>query len=289
MLKDKNRSGRPPIENTAAILHSVENFPDLSLRKRAEAIGTSKNTIHRKLRSIGCSPKRGRWIPHELTNAHRQKRVDACEQLIARQRSSPFLSRLVTMDESWVHYDGRVRPIHWLRPGQVAKGTPKPNPLGKKVMLVVFWAKWGIIHWETLPQGIGLNSERFCAILDHVKVALQDASARGLLRRAPILQMDNAPCHRANATQSHIKDVLGWEQIVHPPYSPDLAPSDFHLFRSMKNHLRGVRFQNNADLENWLTNFFESKNGTNFYQRGIQKLQEKWRTVINNNGHYIFT
>ena len=147
----------------------------------------------------------------------------------------------------------------------------------------------GELSTGKLPQGIGLNSERFCAILDHVKVALQDASARGLLRRAPILQMDNAPCHRANATQFHIKDVLGWKQIVHPPYSPDLAPSDFHLFRSMKNHLRGVQFQNNTDLENWLTNFFESKNGTNFYQRGIQKLPEKWRTVINNNGHYIFT
>ena len=32
---------------------------------------------------------------------------------------------------------------------------------------------------------------------------------------------------------------LASELLNHPPYSPDLAPSDFHVFRSLKDSLRG--------------------------------------------------
>ena len=30
--------------------------------------------------------------------------------------------------------------------------------------------------------------------------------------------------------------------VPHPPYSPDLAPSDYHLFGPLKNDLRGTNF-----------------------------------------------
>jgi hypothetical protein len=36
---------------------------------------------------------------------------------------------------------------------------------------------------------------------------------------------------------------LGWETPVHPPYSPDIALSDYHLFHSLDNHLRGRQFR----------------------------------------------
>jgi hypothetical protein len=42
----------------------------------------------------------------------------------------------------------------------------------------------------------------------------------------------------------------------HPPHSPDLAPSDFHLFGPMKVHLGGYIFQNDdestSSILNWL-------------------------------------
>jgi histone-lysine N-methyltransferase SETMAR len=37
----------------------------------------------------------------------------------------------------------------------------------------------------------------------------------------------------------------GWEILPHPPYSPDLAPSDFDLFSKMKKHLTGEPFHFN--------------------------------------------
>jgi histone-lysine N-methyltransferase SETMAR len=42
---------------------------------------------------------------------------------------------------------------------------------------------------------------------------------------------------------------LQWELLEHPPYSPDLAPSDFHLFGPLNNHLGGKRFANGEEVE----------------------------------------
>ena len=79
---------------------------------------------------------------------------------------------------------------------------------------------------------------------------------------------------------------LSWEVLTHPPYSPDLAPSDFHLFRSLSNALCGVPFNNDVELKTWLEQFSDSE-PTDFYSRGIEKLVERWEEVVNNDGAYI--
>jgi histone-lysine N-methyltransferase SETMAR len=52
---------------------------------------------------------------------------------------------------------------------------------------------------------------------------------------------DNACPHTAAATQDLIT-AFGWEQFDHLPYSPDLAPRDFHVFLHLKTFLVGRRF-----------------------------------------------
>ncbi|UYV77465.1 hypothetical protein LAZ67_15001109 [Cordylochernes scorpioides] len=47
----------------------------------------------------------------------------------------------------------------------------------------------------------------------------------------------------------HVAQVLEWKVLQHPPYSPDLAPTDYHLFRSMSNHMRGTTFDGEEDLK----------------------------------------
>ena len=71
----------------------------------------------------------------------------------------------------------------------------------------------------------------------------------------------------------------------HPPYSPDLAPSDFHLFRALEHFLRGKRFENVEEMRLSLTQFFDSK-GREFYRRGIYQLPGKWQQVIDVDGEY---
>ena len=56
-----------------------------------------------------------------------------------------------------------------------------------------------------------------------------------------IILHDNARPHVANKTVNKLKK-FHWEFLEHPPYSPDLVPSDFHLFSSLKKFLAGQRF-----------------------------------------------
>ena len=47
-------------------------------------------------------------------------------------------------------------------------------------------------------------------------------------------------------------------------YSPDLAPSDFHLFRSMQHALEDTHFANLDELQKWIDNWIASKNKSFF-------------------------
>ncbi|GFN88988.1 histone-lysine N-methyltransferase SETMAR [Plakobranchus ocellatus] len=79
------------------------------------------------------------------------------------------------------------------------------------------------------------------------------AKRPGLLRRGVVLQHDNATPHSANLTQQWLQRY-GWEILPHPAHSPDLAPSDFHLFRPLKRHLGGMAFETEDDLISKLRN-----------------------------------
>ena len=72
---------------------------------------------------------------------------------------------------------------------------------------------------------------------------------------------------------------------MHPPYSPDRAPSDYHLFRSLKYSLNGVKLASKEAWKNYLVQFFAQKS-QKFYSDEIMILLEKWQKVIDQNGTY---
>ncbi len=92
--------------------------------------------------------------------------------------------------------------------------------------------------------------------------------------------------HTAKLTKKLLEEEFGWETLEHPPYSPDLAPSDYHIFRSMEHNLRNKKFKDEIGLENDVINFFNSK-PVEFYSRGIDLLLEKWQEVIEVDGEYF--
>ena len=81
-------------------------------------------------------------------------------------------------------------------------------------------------------------------------------------------------------------EEFGWEVLPHPPYSPDLAPSDYHLFRSLRNHLVKKQFDDQAQLKSDLENFFSSLS-MKFFEDGNLDLPNRWEYVIDNNGIYV--
>jgi histone-lysine N-methyltransferase SETMAR len=86
-------------------------------------------------------------------------------------------------------------------------------------------------------------------------------------------------------TQQKIKE-LNWEISDHLPYSPDLAPSDYNLFRSLQNHLNDKKFERFEEVNDAILAYFESK-PRSFYKAGIEKLVTRWETVIPSIGNYM--
>jgi hypothetical protein len=63
-----------------------------------------------------------------------------------------------------------------------------------------------------------------------------------------IIVHNSSRLYIANFTKMTLS-VMGWEIMNHLPYRPDLVPSDFHLFRPMKVHLGGEKFQAEDELK----------------------------------------
>jgi transposase len=129
-----------------------------------------------------------------------------------------------------------------------------------------------IIFYELLERNLTVTAERYCQQLHRLEEAIQQK--RPGQRHGMILQHDNARPHTANMTKGAIQK-LDWKILPHPPYSPDLARSDYHFFSSLCNNLRRVSFNKDAELQNWLDEFLTAKLA-DFFKREIENLPERW-------------
>ncbi|GFU37677.1 histone-lysine N-methyltransferase SETMAR [Trichonephila clavipes] len=96
-------------------------------------------------------------------------------------------------------------------------------------------------------------------------------------RRGAVFHQDNASPHTSVVTRQNLWE-LGLEVLMHPPCSPDLAPSDYHLFLAFQNFLSDKKLGSREDFENRLLEFFANK-GKDFYERDIMKHCEATRTI----------
>ena len=143
---------------------------------------------------------------------------------------------------------------------------------------------------STKDNVMHLVEQRGCAVLRIVssrcnhhcqqlkRLADSFQEKRPTILREVMLCRDNARPHSANLTKNTIQE-LGWVDIPQPPYSPDPAPSEFYIFRSLSNNLQGTSFPDENVLRTWLDDLFNSK-PRNLYRRVIRKLFQLWETVV---------
>ena len=278
-LDDLSHSGRPLQVDMDLLKKLIEQDPRLTTRCLAERLGCSHIAIETHLHELGKTWKYGVWIPHELSPLQLQQRVDACMELMTSHRNYQWVHNLVTGNEKWVLYINYGYHRQWVRPGQTGVVTPKPDLHPKKVMLRVWWGVRGIIHWKILPDGCTITTDLYCQQLNRVAAKL-----KGKQDRIYILH-DNARPHVAKSTRQKLLS-LEWIIIPHPPYSPDLAPTDYHLYRSLSNYLREKKFNDESQIKMDLLNFFDEKT-QDFYESGILSLPERWQQVIDKNAANI--
>jgi histone-lysine N-methyltransferase SETMAR len=111
-----------------------------------------------------------------------------------------------------------------------------------KVMASVFWDRKGLLLCEFMPAGTTINANRYCETLKNLHRAIQN-KRRGMLTKGVCFHQDNARPHISRVTTDLI-NKFGWDTVTQPPYSPDIAPSDYHLFPELKKHLGWMHFRN---------------------------------------------
>jgi histone-lysine N-methyltransferase SETMAR len=125
-----------------------------------------------------------------------------------------------------------------------------------------------------MERGTTINSERYIESLNKLKKRFK----RVRNENHEILQGDNATPHSSAGTRG-ATERLGFSLLPHPPYSPDMIPSDFHHFPKLKEHLRGQNFGSDEEVNSAMRNFFREQNSV-FYKNGFKKIVYHWRKCI---------
>jgi len=147
-------------------------------------------------------------------------------------------------------------------------------------MLTLFGNERGVILEHYMPRGNTVNSATYADLLkNHLCPAIK-SKQRGLLSTGVLLQHDNARPHTARSIVSTIQD-LSFECFPHPPHSPDLVPSDFHVFGPLKEAMGGKSFR--SDESRRCLNGCALSQKT-FFSRGIHAIPKRWNTCMVRNG-----
>jgi transposase len=127
------------------------------------------------------------------------------------------------------------------------KSLNKPCLPARKLMETVFWVRKRMLMVEFMQQGTTITSEVYCETLKrNVRRTIRNKRRR-MLTPGVVLLHNNARPHTAPRTREQLEH-FNWELFVLPPYRPDLAPSDYHLFTYVKTWLWSQHFSSNEEL-----------------------------------------
>jgi len=135
-----------------------------------------------------------------------------------------------------------------------------------------------------MPRGNTVTSATYTDLKNHLCPAV-NSKRHGRLSAGVLLHHDNACPHTACSTVATIQD-LSFECLPHPPYSPDLAPSDFHVFGPPKEATGGKSFRSNEEVQQAVHKCLCCQ-PKEFFSRGIHALPKRWNTCMERNGDYI--
>ena len=281
--EDETRSGCPSDATDEEICNKVRGLVYSDRRVKVEDIanalhisrGSVSTILHDRL---GMRTPTARWVPKFLSDEQMATSASVYSALLKRFRSKEddFLSRLVAVDETWVHY---YEPENKAQSRQcVGPGSPKPKkfktqPSAGKVMATVFWDAQGVIMLDFLAKKSTITSAYYANLLDQLRTAIRE-KRRGKLSKGTLLQQDNARVHTCKIPMDAV-ERKGYELIPQPAYSPDLAPSDYFLFPNLEKDIRGRHFRSNeevvAAVEEWV-----GDKDPGFFSSGLMALEHRW-------------
>lgn len=293
-ILDEERPGRPNEVTTSEMIEKIHdmvmNDRRVKVREIAVAVGISIERVQKILTThLDMRKLSARWVPRLLTIDHKHARVSTSKECLAMLKRNPndFWRRFITVDETWIHHstpETKEQSKQWVFHGEPAPKKAKATLSANKVMATVFWDSRGIIHVDYLEKGKTINGEYYANLLDRFNDAVKEKRPH-LAKKKILFHQDNARVHTCVIAMAKFHE-LGYQLLPHPPYSPDLAPSDYFLFPNMKKWLGGKRFGSNDDVIAETNAYFEGLERTYFLD-GIQKIEKRWTKCIELKGDYV--
>jgi len=132
--------------------------------------------------------------------------------------------------------EAKMQPSQWM-----GKGSPRPKKAQMsrskiKVVVFVFFDWKGIVHCEFVLRGKVVNKQLYQDVLACLRNVVRRKSPELWENQTWLLHHDNVPAHASILICSYLAKHQT-SVVLHPPYSPDLAPTDFFLFPKLKTSL----------------------------------------------------
>ena len=248
------------------------------MEETANALHISHGSVSTTLHDcLGMHKLTARWVPKSLSDEQMATRASIYSALLKRFRSKEddFLSCLVTVDETWVHY---YEPENKAQSHQsVGPGSPRPKkfttkPSAGKVMATVFWDAQGVIMLDFLAKKSNITVVYYANLLDQMSTVIRE-KRRGKLSKGILLQQDNARVHTCKIAMDDV-ERNGYELIPHPTYSLDLAPSDYFLFPNLKKDICGRHFRSREEVVAAVEEQVRDKD-PGFFSSGLMALEHR--------------
>ena len=129
------------------------------------------------------------------------------------------------------------------------------------------------------------NKQFYQEVLVHLRDAVRKKRPELWAKQTWILHHDNALAHASLLIRSYLAKHQT-SVVLHPPYSPDLAPADFFLFPKLKTALKGHHFQTIEEIQEnairKLHSFTQS-----VFQEVFQQWKKCWEQCIASRGDYF--
>ena len=137
---------------------------------------------------------------------------------------------------------------------------------------------------DILPKRSTITGVYYANLLDQLRTAIRE-KCRGKLSKGVLLQQDNTRVHTCKVAMDAVEQNR-YELILHPAYSPDLAPSDFFIFPNLKKDIRGLHFRSDKEVVTTVEEWVNGKD-PDFFSSGLMALEHPWSKCITLEGNYI--
>ena len=229
-----------------------------SVRSLAHKLNVAPTLIYRYLsKYLHLVFKHTKWIPHQLNSSQKKERQEKSLELFQVLEKSKHngYRDIITGDQSWFIYNYSPTGA-WVLQDDEAPVYSNDHICIEKMMITVIWGVWGVYIVDELPEGEHLNSSYF---VEHILIPLEAQKDQIWPQRGKHkiwLHLDNCKVHNSKYTQLEIEKSV-FKRAPHPPYSPDIAPSDFFLFGYVKDKLEGQSFTEREALYEAISNIIQ--------------------------------